>query len=88
MSYAIVIEDDAAAVLRALLVDEAESVLDAIDRLALHPTLLSRPGTYPHVGFQVYVFKLVRGGVELDVTIPFCYSQDERELHIMRILIS
>lgn len=88
MSYAIVIENDAAAVLRSLVVDETEAVLDAIDRLALQPTALSRPGKFPHVGFQVYTFKLLRGGIEHDVTIAFRYSQDERDLHIMQILIT
>jgi hypothetical protein len=87
MSYAIVLEDDASAVLWSLSFDETEAVLDEIDRLALHPTTVSRPGTFPYIGLQVYTFKMSIGGVEREVTIPFLYSQNERELHIMRILI-
>ncbi len=88
MSYAIAVEDEAAAFVRSLSIDDADAIFDGIDRLALQPTVLSQPGKFPHVGFQTYSFPIATNEGERNVTVAFRYSQDEQTLHILQILIT
>ena len=82
MSYAVDLAPELIEALRALPVDAAEYVLDAIDRLAESPTTLSRSGGTPFYLFQVYEFTNPHYAGRRSV-VAFQYSQDEQTLHIL-----
>lgn len=87
MSFAVALEPEAHAALRALIPDVAELVVDEIDRLAASPTDvgISLPDSEPGMLFPS---RREFAGRSYDIQIRFQYGQDEETIHILNIAVS